>query len=394
MELDQIIKKLEWLDEERRKDKATIATLEERIAAYESPITLLQNQIKDLDAGLAKLSGVHGRIDKFESLVAQYRSEMPKQVEDVEKRREKHDQDVEKRRRAEVDNINKALSDLHKAVEALPDLKKGLQARMEEDSRLARLITEGERRIEDIARADEELKRAQRIAEEARKQDQKRVTDLQGELAAIRRRSEEARDKADITSDNLRVIDTRINELLSSESERKQAQMAFIEQQNLAQVDRDRQWKDWNNRFDAFSKQTANLDAQLASLEDTQRSVKRSQETFEDINQRLERRINEITEMQRLAEDRQRQEWVTFKADDQKRWTNYTLSQEEWQKDLRSRLEKLAERIAELSDSVQTQQDLLEQTTEVTEKQMQEMMNWAHEWLTTYERIMGRARTK
>ena len=34
---------------------------------------------------------------------------------------------------------------------------------------------------------------------------------------------------------------------------------------------------------------------------------------------RFERRINEITEMERLTEERFRQEWVTFKADDQKR---------------------------------------------------------------------------
>ena len=32
-----------------------------------------------------------------------------------------------------------------------------------------------------------------------------------------------------------------------------------------------------------------------------------------------------------LTEERFRQEWVNFKADDQKRWTNYTLAQEEQQ---------------------------------------------------------------
>ena len=43
------------------------------------------------------------------------------------------------------------------------------------------------------------------------------------------------------------------------------------------------------------------------------------------MKQRFDRRLNEITEMQRLVEERFRQEWVSFKADDQKRWTNYTL---------------------------------------------------------------------
>ena len=42
-----------------------------------------------------------------------------------------------------------------------------------------------------------------------------------------------------------------------------------------------------------------------------------------------------------------------------------------------------------IDDVVQTAQDQLHQTTDATERQMQELMNWAHEWLTSYERIMG-----
>ena len=49
--------------------------------------------------------------------------------------------------------------------------------------------------------------------------------------------------------------------------------------------------------------------------------------------------------MQRLSEDRLRQEWVTFKADDQKRWIGYTLSQDEGSKDVRRSMQKLEERI-------------------------------------------------
>ena len=75
------------------------------------------------------------------------------------------------------------------------------------------------------------------------------------------------------------------------------------------------------------------MDVQLQEWDAIQRAAKRAQESYEEIVQKFERRINEITEMQRLAEDRFRQEWVTFKADDQKRWTSFTLSQDETHKD-------------------------------------------------------------
>jgi mevalonate kinase len=93
--------------------------------------------------------------------------------------------------------------------------------------------------------------------------------------------------------------------------------------------------------------------------------------------------------MQRLSEDRLRQEWVTFKADDQKRWTGYSLSQDEGTKDVRRSVQKLEERLTPLGESIQTLQDQLHQTADATEQQLQELMNVAHEWLSSYERIMG-----
>jgi len=161
----------------------------------------------------------------------------------------------------------------------------------------------------------------------------------------------------------------------------------------VAQVDRDRTYKEWKEKFDTVKQQAQMLDTQVLALEDTLRAAKRAQETYNELNTKLERRINEVTEMQRLAEDRLRQEWVTFKADDQKRWTGYTLSQDEGAKDVRRMVQKLEDRINPLDESFQTLQDQIHQTTDTTEQQLQELMNVAHEWLSAYERIMGHGKT-
>ena len=47
------------------------------------------------------------------------------------------------------------------------------------------------------------------------------------------------------------------------------------------------------------------------------------------IAERLGRRINEVAEMQRLSEGRFRQEWNDWIADDQKRWKQFTLTNDE-----------------------------------------------------------------
>lgn len=392
MEIEDLAKKLDWLEKEHRKDRATIADLQEKLAGYEGSFGILQNQIKELSTDLSRYKSTGARLDQFDSMVTQYRSEVTKAIDEVEKRRVKHERDVEDRRRMEVEVINKSLIEIRSSIDALQELRRGLRERIEEDIRLARVFGELEKKLDQFTFADDEIRRSVRNVDEARRNDVKRLADIQGELASIRKRADDAREKSDLNFDSLHQLDNRINELLASETDRRQAQLAFIEQQSMSTVERDRGWKEIQTRFEGFVRQNSNIDQQLVALEETQRSVKRSQEAFEDMNTRIERRINEITEIQRLTEERFRQEWVTLKADDQKRWTNYTLTQDDWVKDLRAELDKLAQRMANLDDVYLSLQDMFQQTTETTETHLQELMNWTHEFLSNFERITGRTR--
>jgi hypothetical protein len=200
---------------------------------------------------------------------------------------------------------------------------------------------------------------------------------------------DEVREKNELFNDNIRRIETRLNEILTSEAERRQSQAGFIETQARLQIDRDRALKEMEEYLANIRKQTGTMDVQLQEWDVIQRAAKHAQESYEEIVQKFERRINEITEMQRLAEDRFRQEWVTFKADDQKRWTSFTLSQDETHKDDRAIVGKLEERLTMLEDLVQTQQDVLQQTKEANEQLFQGMLAQIHETLSAYERIMS-----
>jgi uncharacterized phage infection (PIP) family protein YhgE len=394
MEMEQIKKRLEWLDEERRKDKATIASLQERLAGYEGNLSITKDQIKQLDTRVSTFSSIKARLDQFDSLLAQQRTDLSKLVEESEKKQEKAAKEAETRRHLEVENLNKSISDLRKSLEPITDLRRQVQAVSDGETRFNRAITELERKLEDITRIADEVRHSGKMLEENRKQDVKRVSDMQGEVASIRKRFEEQRDKNEVNSDTIKHLDSRINELMATEAERKQSQRSFIEQQSLLQVERDRAWKEMKERFEVFAKQAVGLENTLQNFDEMNRAVKKSKDTFDELNSRIERRINEVTEMQRLSEDRMRQEWVTFKADDQKRWTNYTLSHDETYREIRSDMEKISERVTSLDDATQNLADLLQQTTEATEKSLQDLMNWSHEFLSNFERVMGHTRAK
>ncbi len=394
MEPEQIKKRLEWLDEERRKDKATIAALQERLASLEGNLTVSKDQIKQLDTKVSKFSTVKARLDQFDSVLAQQRTDLSKLVDDSEKNLEKAGKDAETRRHLEVDNLNKSISDIRKSLDSITELRKQVQSISDAETRFNRAISDLERKLEDVTRLADEVRHTGKILEENRKQDVKRVSDMQGEVASIRKRVEEQREKNEVNSDTIKHLNSRINELMATKSERKQSQRTFIEQQSLTQVERDRAWKEMKERYEVFSKQAVGLENTLQNIDEMNRAVKKSKDTFDELNSRIERRINEVTEMQRLSEDRMRQEWVTFKADDQKRWTNYTLSHDETYREIRSDMEKMSKQLTTLDDSTQNLADLLQQTTEATEKSLQDLMNWSHELLSNFERVMGHTRAK
>jgi chromosome segregation ATPase len=390
MEFEQIVKRLEWLDEEHRKTRSTIITLEERMAALEANIDTVAQQLKPLPKQIADISNTAARLDQFDAIFAKQRDDMNKALEEIEKRHQKRELEITKRHHEDIEPFHRAIDELRRTIESeFPPIKRDIKARILEESRLNEAIKELKPPIDDAVRIAHEATRTQRVFEESKKQDAKRVADLQGELTSLRKRIDETRSRIDLNADGFKNMDNRIKELQLSEQERKVAQTAFIEQQAIAQIDRDRSYKDWKEKFESIKFQTETFDAQVVRLEETLRTAKRAQETYNELNTKLERRISEVTEMQRLAEDRLRQEWVTFKADDQKRWTGYTLSQDEGTKDVRRLIVKLEERIAPFNEHIETIQDQMHQMTSATEQQLQELMNVAHEWLSAYERIMG-----
>ncbi len=379
MDFEQILKRIEWLDDERRKDKLLISSLEDRLMKSEGNITPLMQEIKTVSNDLSRIQATITRFDQIDSAISQIRIDFPRSLEAIEKQRLEKEREQEKVRLADMESVNVAISNVRKGLDPIPEIKKELVARSEEERRLIRLIAEVDKKVLESKRSDDEYRRSIKLLEENIHQDSKRILDIQGEVSSLRKRVEEQRGKVDLSNETLRKIEMRQNELVNAEVERKQAQTAFIERQSMSQVERDRIWREWQTRFEIIEGQALNLDSQLQLLDATQRSIKHAQESFEDITQRFERRINEITEMQRLVEDRFRQEWVSFKADDQKRWSNYMLSNDEQIREVGKQFEKLSERLITLEDTTQDFQDVNQQILETTHRRLQGMLNLLRE---------------
>ncbi|NDJ76317.1 MAG: hypothetical protein GYB65_08650, partial [Chloroflexi bacterium] len=165
--------------------------------------------------------------------------------------------------------------------------------------------------------------------EEQRRQDARRISDAQSELPEIQKQIDSLRPKQEAIEAMVLRNEKRILELGTAERDRREEIQQFIDQQTLLLQQRDQQVTELARSFGLYDENMQRYAERFEAWAETHRQMRKVVEDFERIAERLGRRINEVAEMQRLSEERFRQEWNDWIADDQKRWKQFTLTNDE-----------------------------------------------------------------
>ena len=372
--IEQLEKRVEWLDNERRNDKTNLASLQNRLTMLESENLNLRKQIKELELLINRNTNQINSMDKYDNRIERLNIDLTKQIRDVNERAENNLNEAQKRTKIEIDSAKKSLAEVYPIIDVVDSVRADINTLRGEDSRLARLNEELKVKIQEVGRFDEDYRRSLHLLEEGRRQEAKRVTDLQGEIALTQKRLEETRSRFDSFSDSFRTFDSRVAQLQNNEKDRRENQSQFIERVNSLLVEKDKVLSGWEKRFAEIDQFNANLGTQIETLEKIRLSVSKAIDAAEDAAQRFERRINEITELQRLNDDRYRQEWTNFKSDDVKRWSNYMLAQEEQNRENTQKFAALTTQLQELDDLTTSMRDDLDNLSRETVRHIQTVL--------------------
>ena len=385
MDIEQASKTIQWLDDERRKDKQEITSLQERLAAVTVDNTNVARRLLLLENDLAVLNSTVQKSTKVDTLLDGYRKEMTRQVEELDRRRAEADKEAERLRKIEREAVNKSLAELRRSLDGVPKLERDIGGRKEEEGRVARLIAELQLRVGDFNKHVDERNRAVTVLDEGRRQDVKRILDLQNETVELRKRIDDGRGKLEILEDITRRTDVRLAEVFTAENERKTAQAQWLEAQAVIQTERDRAWTDLK----------ANTERSLHNLEDYARRVDQYADAFREIRrvadearhmvELVEQRLAESTEVHRLAEERFRQDWASFLADDQKRWTTHMLLRDEQWREHDRLAGQYEEHIGELEEQLTELAATVRQIQALDATRMQALLNVVHELAAEYD---------
>jgi chromosome segregation ATPase len=383
---DQLEKRLAWLDENRRNEAESLARLQERVEALEETRGKATSQLKEVASELTRLAALAARINQFDEALAKHRQEVSRHLEQAEKRRsdkEARQEDIRKRDQAAT---SKELASLRTSFTRIDEAEHSLEARREEEIRLTRTMKDLSERVNELTSREEDQARDLASLEEGRRQDALRVAELQQEFFDLASKVDGLHGSMDASNDRIRRLEVQIADLASAEGERTEGQSVFIEQQSIRMAEFERFLKEWQESIASFESREVRLDEQARVFDQSLRSLKQARADLDAMLERLERRIAEISEIQRLAEDRMRQEWSSFQADDQKRWSGYKLTfDERWREHdrLHDRMSQVIESQGE--NQVETK-DILLDLAAADRQRLMDLLALIREWASELER--------
>lgn len=359
MDINQIAKMIEWLDEERRRDKQTITTLEERLQQQTDTVSTLQRRINSVESDQTVMRESSVPLDKERDMMEQVRQEMRQMLENSETRRLNAERESERRQELNREGFSRTIRDITEKVDKLQRSTGSITEVKSEGSRVADTVMILQQRVDDLVKQLEEPDRRLAFLEEQRRQDARRISELESELPEYRKQIDTVKPKVALIEDLSIRNERRLQEVQNTDRERREQIQQFLDQQNLIAQQRDQKIDDLMKKFSQHDQAMSENIERFETWAAAYREMKRIIDDFERIGDRLERRINEVAEMQRLSEERFRQEWNNWREDDQKRWKQLTLSNDEVWRNHDKEFEAYVSRTQEIETAIPPLRDSL-----------------------------------
>jgi chromosome segregation ATPase len=390
MDLNQATQMLNWLDEERRQDKAELARLQEQVRSQAAEIAEQAKRAQELEGKLAGTQVHLNKIEKFDDFLRQFKDEIVLLVEKHDQQRRQAEKEARHLRQMDRESQSRALAEIKKEMPKLNRLEQELQLRRAEDKRLGEAVLNIQQELGDVAKASEDRTKSMAYLETQREQDAKRIAELQEETSQLLTRNDAQTRKLELLEDSVRRLESQAAEWQGFQSALKQEQMRLVETQQLNEQQHQRQMDGWAEELNEYRQRMEEYTARMQRFSELYEENKKALEALERFEQRLKQTQSELMELQRFAEQRQKEHLEERQMENEKRWRKETLLWErQWREQARrdEELEELLKRVEEQTEWNRSQ--IMALFRERTEQALQQITELERQMAQAEEHLGG-----
>jgi chromosome segregation ATPase len=325
MEVSQLEQMIRWLDEERKRDKAMLATLQEKIEQQTQLIQSQSTEINNIQQTITGLQTDLRRTDDYPAIIEKTNRDLTGAVDNLRAQVRRERLESEQVRRGEIETLNDLVADFDKKIRPYARYEEQLAARAAAEQRLQGQVQVISNDLADLSKRTEDRLQSIVYLEEQRRADARRIITVEGDLPPLRKGIDDLAAKLTRLEDNLRKIPSRVDEAI----EIAHSYEPRIEELRISDFQREQKVKQYLDQAEKVDAEVVNLVAQTQKYALLYNQNKQALDGLQAFQTRLEKRQNEIAEMQRLTEERLRRQWEEWQTTFARDWQKRMVSEED-----------------------------------------------------------------
>lgn len=328
-ELSELVSRLEWMDEERRKTGRKLAEMEQRLNFQEREIETREQRIKELEDKLTKTNSQLARLSQLDAQLRQFKDELVQLIDQYDDRNTKTMEESTKLRRVEHEIHNRELAEIRKELSALGRLENDMNLRQAEEARLANLIGLLKGRVSGMENQVDNWNRDLKFLEEAERKNARTITELQTSFFERGKKFEPIDNRLEVLAFKVGKVETTIPELTDLIAETRQSIKNWSEQVQIGEHERNQRLENWRRVLDEQQDRLEYFNKEWIKISDQYKEAGMAVQTLGEWQTQIENQQREAGEMARVEANRLRALWDNFQLEQEKHWKAVELDREQ-----------------------------------------------------------------
>jgi chromosome segregation protein len=328
MEASGARQSLDWLEQERRRDKALLAELQGRVDEREGQLAHTQETVEALSQELDRVSRELKNMARYEQALQQFKDEVMLELRKSEERVAKEAQEADRHLGEERKERQGALIRLEQRIEEVSRLQETLRTQQVDIDRLTKSASMLGMQIEGMTK-EERQRQEKLLALEGRiGKSEEKTTDLFQTQEAVNSKSEEIVESLRLAQAQMERLSRQVSDLESLSEELRGERAALVDELRAVDDRGKKQVAAWTKEMGKWRGEAEAVREQLA-LSDKQ--IRKGDAMLTDLDVlriQLEKDREALQHLERTAEERQRQQLEEWRQENRLLWSR---NDERWE---------------------------------------------------------------
>jgi hypothetical protein len=290
--------------------------LQEQIVGQAREMAETSRRLQEMDSALKASQTTLARLLNTDRVLEEFKADIVAMINRLDDDRKKSERETERIRNLSIETLQRQINEIKVEVPRIGKIEEELPTRRAEEKRLAELVVRLPPQIDAATQLVEERTRGVPYLEEGRRQDLRRLLVVEQESTGHLKKLDVLAGKLQVLEDALGKIPPRFEPLAARLSDHDKQ----LDDLRSGDFRLQQQVKSFDSAVNQLRDQVVDYTSVLNKLREQALINQRAEAELNSFQETLRMRVAELSEVERLFEERVKKQFEDFLAEFEKRW--------------------------------------------------------------------------